>query len=388
MLNKLNNDNIVILLLSSIIFNYFLLFSSSLILLVKLNLLLFFFLNFIFFYKLNKNIFLLLIIITLLIICLGSLTNQWDARSLWLFKAKRIYLDLSVISIKDNYAIFSHPDYPNIGPAFIAGFSKCFGFWNEIYPKVALTLMFIPALILLNKYFYNNNFLLVMFLILFTIGKFLVNGEMDGLVSIYFTVSFLVIYNLSLKDSSKKNDFILAILLIIILSMLKIEGFILSLIIIFTVTTFMIAKKKINYQIVFCLSLAIMPAIIWQIFTTAVNINNASSPYNYNLDDFSLRFLQVENYFLISKYMILNDKFFFSIIFFIITYLYTKNKNILKYVVSLIFIYMSILYIVYLSTPLDLEWHLNSSATRVVKPMALFLFILGVYNINYKNKIY
>ena len=388
MLNKLNNDNIVILLLSSIIFNYFLLFSSSLILLVKLNLLLFFFLNFIFFYKLNKNIFLLLIIITLLIICLGSLTNQWDARSLWLFKAKRIYLDLSIISIKDNYAIFSHPDYPNIGPAFIAGFSKCFGFWNEIYPKVALTLMFIPALILLNKYFYNNNFLLVMFLILFTIGKFLVNGEMDGLVSIYFTVSFLVIYNLSLKDSSKKNDFILAILLIIILSMLKIEGFILSLIIIFTVTTFMIVKKKINYQIIFCLSLAIMPAIIWQIFTTTVNINNASSPYNYNLEDFSLRFLQVENYFLISKYMILNDKFFFSIIFFIITYLYTKNKNILKYVASLIFIYIAILYIVYLSTPFDLEWHLNSSATRVVKPMALFLFIFGVYNINYKNKIY
>ena len=71
----------------------------------------------------------MLIIITLLIICLGSLTNQWDARSLWLFKAKRIYLDLSVISIKDNYAIFSPPDYPNIGPAFIAGFSKCFGFW-------------------------------------------------------------------------------------------------------------------------------------------------------------------------------------------------------------------------------------------------------------------
>ena len=193
MLNKLNNDNIVILLLSSIIFNYLLLFSSSLILLVKLNLLLFFFLIFIFFLKFNKNIFLLLIVITLLIICLGSLTNQWDARSLWLFKAKRIFLDASVISIKDNYAIFSHPDYPNIGPAFIAGFSKLFGFWNEIYPKAALTLMFIPALILLNKYFDKNDFLLVIFLILFTIGKFLVNGEMDGLVSVYFILSFLVI---------------------------------------------------------------------------------------------------------------------------------------------------------------------------------------------------
>ena len=91
---------------------------------------------------------------------------------------------------------------------------------------------------------------------------------------------------------------------------------------------------------------------------------------------------------LITKYMILNDKFYLSMIFFIITYFYTKNKNIFKYIVSIIFIYIATLYIVYLSTPLDLEWHLNSSATRVVKPMALFLFIFGVYNINYKNKNY
>ena len=128
MLKKINHDNIVILLLLSIILNYFLLFFSSLIFLVKLNLILFFFLNFIFFYKFNKNIFLLLIVLILVIICLGSLTNQWDARSLWLFKAKRIFIDGSIISIKDNYAVFSHPDYPNIGPAFIAGFSKLIGF--------------------------------------------------------------------------------------------------------------------------------------------------------------------------------------------------------------------------------------------------------------------
>ena len=246
MLKKINHENIVILLLMTIIINYLLLFSSSLIIFLKLNLLLFFFLCFYYFYKFNKNIFLLLIIFTLLIICLGSLTNQWDARSLWLFKAKRIFIDESVISIKDNYAIFSHPDYPNIGPAFIAGLAKLIGFWNEIFPKVALTLMFIPPLIILNKYFNKNDFLFVIFLILFTIGKFLVNGEMDGLVSIYFTLSFLTIYNLLLKHENSKIDFLLPILLIIVLSMLKIEGFILSLVIIFTLITFTIFKKKSN----------------------------------------------------------------------------------------------------------------------------------------------
>ena len=59
------------------------------------------------------------------------------------FKAKRIFIDESVISIKDNYAIFSHR-LSNMGPAFIAGLVKLIGFWNEIFPKIALTLMFIP----------------------------------------------------------------------------------------------------------------------------------------------------------------------------------------------------------------------------------------------------
>ena len=86
--------------------------------------------------------------------------------------------------------------------------------------------------------------------------------------------------------------------------------------------------------------------------------------------------------------MIFNDKFLISVIFFIFTYFYSSNKSFFAYVFTIITIYTLILYIVYLSTPLDLEWHLNSSATRVVKPMALFLFIFGVYNINSKNKVY
>lgn len=388
MLKKINHDNIVILLLLSIILNYFLLFFSSLMFLVKLNLILFFFLNFFFFYKFNKNIFLLLIILILVIICLGSLTNQWDARSLWLFKAKRIFIDESVISIKDNYAIFSHPDYPNIGPAFVAGFSKLIGFWNEIFPKVGLTLMFVPGFIILNKFFNKNDYFLIIFLILFTIGKFLVNGEMDGLVSIYFTLCVLTIYNLIVSGKNEILDFLTPVLLIIILSMLKMEGFILTLIIIFTSIILAISKVNLNYKIIFSLIVALIPALIWQIFTLTIDISNDNTPYNYNFENFSERVSEIKNYFLITKYMILNEKFLLSIIFYIYAYFYSKNKNIFFYGATIILIYTTVLYIVYLSTPLDLDWHLNSSATRVVKPMALFLFIFGVYNINNKNKIY
>jgi len=98
--------------------------------------------------------------------------------------------------------------------------------------------------------------------------------------------------------------------------------------------------------------------------------------------------MNIKDYLLITKYLILNEKFLISIFFYIFAYLLTKNKNIFLYGLSIILIYTTTLYIVYLSTPLDIEWHLDSSATRVVKPMALFLFVFGMYNINNKNKIY
>ena len=56
--------------------------------------------------------------------------------------------------------------------------------------------MFIPPLIILNKFFGKNFFLLIVITILFTIGKYLINGEMDGLLSVYFTASAIMFFNL------------------------------------------------------------------------------------------------------------------------------------------------------------------------------------------------
>ena len=385
MLDKVNHTSINTILLTSIIINFFLFLSPHLIFLIKVNLILFILLIFIFFYKFNNKIFLLLIVSALLIICFGSFTNQWDARSIWIFKAKRIFIDESVISFKDNYAIFSHPDYPNIGPAFVAGFANLIGYWNEIFPKGGLTLMFIPPFIILNKYFYNNDFLLIISLILFTLGKFLINGEMDGLISVYFSLSILTIYNFIKNNESKSLNLLTPFLLIIILSLLKLEGFIMSLIILFLTSFLLLTKKKINYKIIICLSIALVPSALWQFFILSTNISNDNTPYNYNIIHFGERFLQIKNYLLITKYLILNEKFLISVIFYVAISFWTKDKNIFIYGASIVIIYISVLYGVYLSTPLDIEWHLSSSGSRIIKPITLFLFIFSMYNINNKN---
>ena len=59
---------------------------------------------------------------------MSSPTADWDARSIWIFKTKQIFFDQSILSVKKNYAEFSHTNYPNIAPAFSAGLVNLIGY--------------------------------------------------------------------------------------------------------------------------------------------------------------------------------------------------------------------------------------------------------------------
>ena len=66
-----------------------------------------------------------------------------------------------------------------------------------------------------------------MSIILFTIGKFLENGEMDGIVSLYFMASALIVYNIKNIKNLSNYEFYTLILFFAILSLLKLEGVVL-----------------------------------------------------------------------------------------------------------------------------------------------------------------
>ena len=384
MLKIITPENNILIILLTIILNYILFLSSSLLILIKLNFILFVFFTFYYFYKYEKNKLLILFLLALIIISLGTPTDSWDARSIWLFKAKEFFYDHSLISVKNNYAEFSHNNYPSIAPAFVAGLSSIIGYWNEIYPKVGLTLMFIPPLIIISRFFNNNFFLILISIILFTIGKFLVNGELDGLVALYFVSSVIIIYNFKNLKNNIFYQCLPLIFLLIILSLLKTEGTVL-LICAFVGSMITFYKRKVlckNLIISFIVS--IIPVLIWNYFCTS---NNISSNYIFNINDFNNRILYLKNYTLIFEYLLLNEKFLFGLIIFLVSIIYIKNKDIFVYVSSISLIYILFLFIVYLSTPLDLEWHLNS-ANRIIKPIALFLSIFSLYSIfNKQHKI-
>ena len=387
MLKTITQENNILIILSTIILNYILFLSSSLLILIKLNFILFVFFTFYYFYKYEKNKFLILFLLALIIISLGTPTDSWDARSIWLFKAKEFFYDHSIISIKNNYAEFSHNNYPSIAPAFAAGLSTLIGYWNEIYPKAGLTLMFIPPLIIISRFFDNNFFLISISIILFIIGKFLVNGELDGLVALYFVSSLIIIYNLKNLNNDIFYQYLILIFFLIILSLLKAEGAVLLICsFIGSMLTFY-KKKYLCKNLIISFFVSIIPVLIWNYFCIYNNIGNTNGNNIFNVNDFTNRILYLKNYILIFDYLLLNEKFLFGLIVFLVSTIYIKNKDILIYVSSISLIYILFLFIIYLSTPLDLEWHLNS-ANRIVKPIALFLSIFSLYSIfNKQHKI-
>ena len=91
----------------------------------------------------------------------------------------------------------------------------------------------------------------------------------------------------------------------------------------------------------------------------------------------------MENYRIIAYFLLLNEKFVISLSFFVFTSLICKNNNLFSYVSIVCISYILILFFVYLSTPLDFYFQLDSSAARVIKVLSFLLGLFGLYNFNY-----
>jgi hypothetical protein len=384
MLRKFDINLNVLILLGAIILNHILLLAPNLTFFAKIIFLLFIFFSFFYFSKFRENKILLLFILILFIITLGTPTTAWDARSIWLLKAKLIFYDQTIININLNSPNFSNSNYPVVAPAFAATLVSIIGHWNEIFPKAAFTLMFIPPLILLNKFIYNNFFLLAIVMILFFTGKYLINGELDGLLSVYFVISAIMFYKLEENNRSNIHTFVL-IFLNIILTLLKVEGSILLISLVTGSIIIFFNNKKIFKNIILISTVSFIPVIIWNIFSTYSSLDGSSLNNSFTIDNLSSRVFFFKNYMIIFKYLLLNEKFLISLFILFFSLFFFKNNKILFLVFYTSFIYLFFLFIIYLSSSLDLDWYLNS-ASRVIKPIALFFSIFSIYNAHNQNK--
>ena len=387
MLKYYFHEKITLILSFLILNNYFLISLNFQELLVKINFILFLStLALFYFYKSSENIYLKIFYLLIILISLGTPTVEWDPRSIWLFHAKRIFFDNSIFSIVDNYAPFSHNDYPSLVPAFASSVATLVGHWNEVLPKIAFPLMFLPPLVVTYVFFKNTNYLIFLSIVFFIIGKYLFNGWADGLVAVYFGLSSFFMYLLIINENNdfRKNKilYLITFCFFISLTLIKNEG--IALLLILFLSTFLIKlykhELKNNFINLIYLLFSFIPIISWKLFCYSKGIGNdyINSSILINIIP---RLSNFENYKLIFYFLLLNEKFLFSLAFFLIVFWMRWNKQLFAFVFINAISYILILFFIFLSTPLDFYFQLDSTAARVIKTVSFLLAFFGLYNL-------
>ena len=353
-----------------------------------------FFLFYFFIGKKFKNYnYLRLFIISLLVLSLGSVTVDWDARSIWGFHAKRIFLDDNLYAGFDKYMPELMNAYPLLPASLSATLAQIIGHWNEIYPKSTNILVLLPALFVQCSFLKNNKSILLwlMFILLFT-ARNLVSGLMDGLVAMYFVTNCLIIYNLFIEEhliygknsveinKNKITLFFSGIFCGIILSLLKNEGFVIIILLLLSTFLFKIyLKKKIRKREIIFAILVLTPMFVWKLLATYNGVYALAIGFN-SFDQIILRLSEINSYKLVFRYLLLNEKFIIALLifFFCIYKNFQNNKLVYSFVITNALMYYITLYIVYLSTPYDLSWHLIGSSTRVMPTMVMILIFFSI----------
>ena len=354
-----------------------------------------------------------LIFIFYIIICLGSPSFHWDARSFWLFVSKQLFFDQSFDYIFKNYHIIHDANfYPVLGPTLGSSIAELFGNWNEIYPKLFSIFLSIPPLIYLS-FFLKNKFSTIVYIgiILFILEKSFVIGEMDGVVAIYFTnctilsiqlfqnqnVFKIVLFKINL---SRKLFIFFIFLNFSFLTLLKIEASVYLFIIIFSFYLCGILKNKSfsnkNFSLFF---LSFLSIFIWIyfIYTNTINLSSHSGVSVFFEKEFVKIFfnqlLEFKNIFFISKYIYLNKPFFISlcITIFFLTLAYSSSKkmnnneiDVLIILSSIVILYIFFIYFVFLVSQADLSWQLSVSAQRVMLPLSFLISFFSLLIIQSK----
>jgi len=372
--------------------NYLLLTINTSQILVKINFILFLVIVLFYYFKdFFEDLYFKIFFLSIIFIALGTPAFEWDARSIWLFHAKRIFYENSIFYVADNYAKFSHNDYPTLAPAFASSFGTLVGHWNEVFPKISFTLMYFPPLVLTHIFLKDTKYLIFLSIVFFIIGKFLLNGWMDGLIAVYFSLSTLMMYLFFIDEKyshENKNFFYyIALCFFISLTMLKNEGAVL-LTILFC-TSFLLSVFKKNYlknDIKFFLALlSFLPIILWKYFCYSKGLG---SDY-INTDTLTNLFSRIdsfENYKLIFYFLLLNEKFLFSLLFFLISFWINRDNKLFIFICTISVSYILVLFFIYLSTPYDFYFQLNSSAARLIKSISLLMAFFGLYNLS-RHKI-
>lgn len=314
------------------------------------------------------------IVAVLLVLALGSPTDEWDPRSIWMLHAKRIYLENSLYAQLDGYAIFSHNDYPSLMPLWSATAAKVVGHWNEIFPKAAATLLLLPPLLLiartLRTWWAAGLFAVA---VLEVGGRYLVDGYMDAFLAVY-AVAALALAIQQRSDATQGAGFNLAAYaaLSAVLTLIKNEGAVLAILVAVVATgTVLLRERRMPWVLLAAFAVSMLPLLAWKLAVAGADLGNdlAQSDLKGQL---LARLPDLAATVLILK-ALLRSAVWVPLVLLLVLWARTWRVSAARAALLVAVAYFGVLFAVYLSTPHDLAWHLATSAKRVALPVQLLL---------------
>ncbi|MGB9897908.1 hypothetical protein [Thermanaerothrix sp.] len=321
--------------------------------------------------------------------------QAWDARSIWFFHARMIYVAGALgpeTGLQHPALVFSHPDYPNLIPALAAQLTTLRGFWNEYLPKAALWLALGPAFLGLFALARQRiAFLFLLTALPFSLGGWLWNGYMDAHLALYLALGLLFIGR-ALR-SEDDLDFFLGFTTLAFLPNIKNEGYLASLVslIAWGIAAWQGRKfgrvghwlealtPKVTW---FYCGLIALPMGLWNVKKALWGLNNdlqlgsagSLARLLTRLGDGSLETI------LRMAYPYLQGGIL--VLLFSVTVLILQRRALPSTVhVALLTagLYLLGLLAIYLATPHDLNWHLRTSISRTLLGVNAAAFVAGYF---------
>lgn len=155
-----------------------------------------------------------------------------DARSIWFFHGKMIYYAgglTAATGLDTAPVLFSHVDYPKLVGVLAAQTAMLAGFWNEFLPKGSLAVLLLPPLLGVASFFRGIRIsaIFLVALLFFGAGWHLWNGYMDGYLALYAAVALLFLGRW--LDAGSRIDLAAGILFLGVAMNLKNEGLLVAL---------------------------------------------------------------------------------------------------------------------------------------------------------------
>lgn len=306
---------------------------------------------------------------------------DWDARSIWFFHAKMIYVAGTIDqSAGWNHPsiLFSHPDYPKLVPFIASQINYALGYWNEYLPKVSVLFMLTPMVLLLFSISkLSVSFIFLISLIPFSFYNTLWNGYMDGLLAFYLSISLLFIGKFF--SSSRLIDLVTGFMCLAIAVNIKNEGalgtlaVITSLLIVVALTTpLKIVKEEIVRKwkyFAFSIVGLFFPFLLWNYNKSLWNLSNdLGIGSSQSLKNIVIRLSDGSYKFILNRTLSEISGFLIILIIVLISLNIWKirigKEELLSLMVSGIITLGFI--VIYLLTPHDLAWHINTSINRTL----------------------